>query len=364
MVCASGMRPSRTRRTAQSVSTGWSPQQENYRKSGFRLAHSNIRYGGVAGLSAPSDPGTTALADVALASVLVDDSTVFPARRSAFLQAWISAPGHVGRALMRDGRLCGWGVIRPCRVGWKIGPLVADDRASAEAVFAALWRRSAGRRAEVFLDVPSVNREAVALAPTMGWRRYSRPRACTPGRSIRSWNACSASPRSNWAEPSTVGAKHVTTHPKRLRGAGHPHADHMAARSHDVLLLLGRVLLGWIFVTSGWRKLMDIPGFAATMPRRGLPEFLGYVAPPVEFIGGLMILFGVATRYAALLILLFTIVATFSSHRYWDFTDAAQRQQQNSHFWKNVSMMGGQILLFLTGGGRYAFDRLLMRMKR
>ena len=80
------------------------------------------------------------------------------------------------------------------------------------------------------------------------------------------------------------------------------HADHMAARSHDVLLLLGRVLLGWIFVTSGWRKLMDIPGFAATMPRRGLPEFLGYVAPPVEFIGGLMILFGVATRYAALLI--------------------------------------------------------------
>jgi putative oxidoreductase len=142
------------------------------------------------------------------------------------------------------------------------------------------------------------------------------------------------------------------------------HADHMAARSHDVLLLLGRVLLGWIFVTSGWRKLMDIPGFAATMPRRGLPEFLGYVAPPVEFIGGLMILFGVATRYAALLILLFTIVATFSSHRYWDFTDAAQRQQQNSHFWKNISMMGGQILLFLTGGGRYAFDRLLMRMKR
>ena len=141
-------------------------QQENYRKSGFRLAHSNIRYGGVAGLSAPSDPGTTALADVALASVLVDDSTVFPARRSAFLQAWISAPGHVGRALVRDGRLCGWGVIRPCRVGWKIGPLVADDRASAEAVFAALVG-TAGR-AEVFLDVPSINREAVALARDHG----------------------------------------------------------------------------------------------------------------------------------------------------------------------------------------------------
>jgi putative oxidoreductase len=141
------------------------------------------------------------------------------------------------------------------------------------------------------------------------------------------------------------------------------HGDNLAARSQDGLLLVARVLLGWIFVQSGWRKLMDVPGFVATMPRRGLPDFLGYVAPPVEFIGGLMILFGVATRYAALLILLFTIVATFSSHRYWDFADPAQRQAQHNNFWKNVSMMGGEILLFLTGAGRYSLDRLLMRVK-
>ena len=139
--------------------------------------------------------------------------------------------------------------------------------------------------------------------------------------------------------------------------------DAMAARSQDVLLLIGRVLIGWIFIQSGWRKLMDVPAFVASMPRRGLPEFLGYVAPPVEFIGGLMILFGVATRYAALLILLFTIIATFSSHRYWDFTDAMQRQQQHTQFWKNISMMGGQVLLFLTGAGQLSVDRLLWRNK-
>ena len=74
-----------------------------------------------------------------------DDATVFPAARPAFLRAWLAAPGHVGRALMRDGRLAAWGVIRPCRGGRKIGPLVADDRAAAEAVFAALPRRR-GRR--------------------------------------------------------------------------------------------------------------------------------------------------------------------------------------------------------------------------
>jgi putative oxidoreductase len=141
-------------------------------------------------------------------------------------------------------------------------------------------------------------------------------------------------------------------------------ADGLAAHAQDALLLLGRLLLGWIFIQSGWRKLMDIPAFVATLPRRGLPDLLGYIAPPVEFIGGVLILLGLATRYTALLILLFTIVATFSSHRYWDFTDAAQRQQQHTHFWKNVSMMGGQVLLFVIGAGRYSLDRLLMRDRR
>ena len=186
-------------------------QQENYRKSGFRLAHSNIRYGGVTGLPVPSNPGTTALTDVALASLLVDDSTVFPAQRGAFLQAWISAPGHVGRALVRDGRLCGWGVIRPCRVGWKS---VRWSRTTAPRPRRSLrpWsaRPAVPRYSWIFqasIAMPSPSRT------TMGWRRCSRPRGCTPDRSIQCVrNACSASPRSNWAEPFTEGAKHVRRH--------------------------------------------------------------------------------------------------------------------------------------------------------
>jgi hypothetical protein len=67
---------------------------------------------------------------------------------------------------MRNGRLAGWGVIRPCRKGFKIGPLVADDRATAEAVFAALAARAGG--GEIFLDVPGINREAIALAEDFG----------------------------------------------------------------------------------------------------------------------------------------------------------------------------------------------------
>lgn len=96
------------------------------------------------------------------------------------------------------------------------------------------------------------------------------------------------------------------------------------------------------------------------MPRRDLPEFLGYVAPPVEFIGGLCLLLGLATRYASLVMLLFVIIASFSSHRYWA-VEQAQVANQSSHFWKNVSMMGGTLLLFVTGAGRYALDGVLPR---
>jgi GNAT superfamily N-acetyltransferase len=140
-------------------------QQENYKKSGFRLAYANVRYGGRVPAGA-TPAGIIPLANVSFASVEVDDATVFPAPRPAFLRAWIDTSGHIGRALVHDGKLAAWGVIRPCRTGWKIGPLVADDRAAAEVVFMALVTAAGG--GGVFLDVPDVNREAVALAQSHG----------------------------------------------------------------------------------------------------------------------------------------------------------------------------------------------------
>ncbi|ANV99787.1 GNAT family N-acetyltransferase [Bradyrhizobium icense] len=141
-------------------------QQDNYRKSGFQLAYANVRYGGMVAAPSAAQAEVIDLSEVPLADVEADDATVFPARRPAFLRAWIGAPGHVGCAVVRDGRLAGWGVIRPCRKGFKIGPLVADDRTTAEAVLSALLARVGG--GEVFLDVPGINRDAVALAEGFG----------------------------------------------------------------------------------------------------------------------------------------------------------------------------------------------------
>jgi GNAT superfamily N-acetyltransferase len=145
---------------------GVTAQQDNYRKSGFQLAYANVRYGGAVAMPAVLPAGVIALSDVPFAAVEADDATVFPAPRSAFLRAWIGARGHTGCAVVRDGRPAGWGVIRPCRKGFKIGPLVADDRATAEAVLSALLAKVGG--GEIFLDVPAINREAIALAQDFG----------------------------------------------------------------------------------------------------------------------------------------------------------------------------------------------------
>jgi GNAT superfamily N-acetyltransferase len=140
-------------------------QQENYKKSGFVLAYRNVRFGGE--MAARDAPATAPLTAVPFATIEADDATVFPASRPAFLRTWISVPGHIGRALVVGGRLRAWGVIRPCRKGFKIGPLVADDRACAEDIVSALVATIGG--GEVFLDVPEPNTEAVALARSLGF---------------------------------------------------------------------------------------------------------------------------------------------------------------------------------------------------
>lgn len=143
---------------------GVTAQQDNYRKSGFAFAYNNVRYGGVpSGLDAST--ATIPLSAVPLDAIEQDDATVFPAERPEFLRAWIGTEGHTGRAVICDGRLAGWGIVRPCHRGRKIGPLIADDRATAEAVFTALVGNGGG---EVFLDVPQPNREAMALAVAHG----------------------------------------------------------------------------------------------------------------------------------------------------------------------------------------------------
>lgn len=143
-------------------------QQDNYRKSGFRLAWRNIRYQGPAAARGLPPPAVV-LADaktLPFDAIATYDRRFFPAPRDGFLANWIGAPGHIALAALRDGALHGLGVIRPCRAGFKIGPLYAADAAIAAALVGGLCE-SAGPGV-VALDVPETNARAVHLAESLG----------------------------------------------------------------------------------------------------------------------------------------------------------------------------------------------------
>jgi GNAT superfamily N-acetyltransferase len=132
-----------------------------YEGSGLLFLHyNNARYEGNGGGEMPG--GLTPIADVPFADLLAYDTAHFPARREVFLQCWIAQEGHFGLALLdRDGNILGYGVRRACRNGYKIGPLFARDRATAELILDGLI---AGIPAEpFFLDIPVPNKDAVAL---------------------------------------------------------------------------------------------------------------------------------------------------------------------------------------------------------
>ncbi|AWK89725.1 DoxX family protein [Azospirillum thermophilum] len=138
--------------------------------------------------------------------------------------------------------------------------------------------------------------------------------------------------------------------------------DRTAVGGQDLLLLAARVLLGAIFVQSGFGKLMSLGGFIGGLESQGVPmaAVLGTIGAAVEFFGGLAVVLGAWTRLAALAVAGFTVAATLIAHRYWEVAPEAMRMQQ-IQFMKNVAIIGGLLSLVASGGGRFAIDALLHR---
>ncbi|MEV1022885.1 GNAT family N-acetyltransferase [Streptomyces sp. NPDC050264] len=140
-------------------------QQDNYRRSGFEPAHRTVRFTGVATHSTPAatGDGIVPVGDD-LAPVLAYDNACYPADRPRFLKSWLTTDGHTALARVVDGRVTGYGVVRPARDTWRIGPLFADTADDARALFDAL----APGAEPVGIDVPETNAEAVALVRSRG----------------------------------------------------------------------------------------------------------------------------------------------------------------------------------------------------
>ncbi len=145
---------------------GVTAQQDNYRKAGFEEAYRTVRYGGVIS-SVPSSTLAAQVVTDKLDGLLRYDSTIFPAPRPAFVASWCATRKDRRTALVRkSGKIRGYGTIRRCYEGYKIGPLFAQDADSAAAVLSTLAPEAKG--APVFIDIPVENKAAISLAEEMG----------------------------------------------------------------------------------------------------------------------------------------------------------------------------------------------------
>jgi ribosomal protein S18 acetylase RimI-like enzyme len=165
-------------------------QQSNYLRSGFELAYRNIRYQGTGGVHVPKDLRIVPLSSIPFDEVNAYDRLFFPADRSVFLKCWICQSQSTAIGILRGGKLSGYGVIRAARVGYKIGPLFADDPDLAEALFNGLAACVPDNDA-IYLDTPETNTAAVALAERHGMtvvfetaRMYARCAPDLPARRI------------------------------------------------------------------------------------------------------------------------------------------------------------------------------------
>ena len=140
-------------------------------------------------------------------------------------------------------------------------------------------------------------------------------------------------------------------------------ADGFAAKSADVLVLLGRILLAWVFVGVAYGTVTNLAGSLSyfTSLKLPAPALFMWMALMLELVIAAGLILGVGTRYAAILIFVFVVVATAIAHRYWEYPAGPQQIGQYNNFLKNISIMGGALAIFVTGAGRFSLDRVLAK---
>jgi len=132
---------------------------DKYERLGYRIAHNNARYCCTAPrFNELQDQGIYTLEKLNFQQLSQYDQRHFPALRDVFLQCWIKQPGAVCLGFLEEQVLKGYAVMRPCRKGFKIGPLFADTPEIADKLFQQLASRADGN--EIYLDIPVNNPNA------------------------------------------------------------------------------------------------------------------------------------------------------------------------------------------------------------
>lgn len=131
----------------------------------------------------------------------------------------------------------------------------------------------------------------------------------------------------------------------------------MTTTINDELILFARIFLTMLFVIFGWRKVRDFPGTVNQMVHLAvpLPALAAAIATFMEVVVAFAVTIGAFTRSAALLMAIYTCGTALIGHRYWA-VKGAERVARMDGFYKDVAIVGGFLLLYLTGAGRYSID--------
>ena len=151
-----------------------------------------------------------------------------------------------------------------------------------------------------------------------------------------------------------------------MPSSSHPllsRADGFATSNADVLILLARILLAWVFVGVAYGAMTNLAGSVGyfTSLKLPAPALFAYTALVLEVVISVALILGLGTRYAAILIFAFVVIATAIGHRYWEYPAGAPQIGQYNNFLKNISILGGALAIFVTGAGRYSLDRRLRK---
>lgn len=134
-------------------------QVSNYQKFGFQSTHSHLRYEGI--ITGKLDADVMDIKNLDFEQLCLYDRQYFPSDRQKFLTQWINQPHGQGYAIITNGQILGYGVIRQATKGLRIGPLFAENAPIAEKLFLSLASYSEGH--PIYIDVPTLNQEAIAL---------------------------------------------------------------------------------------------------------------------------------------------------------------------------------------------------------
>lgn len=133
---------------------------------------------------------------------------------------------------------------------------------------------------------------------------------------------------------------------------------------NDYVQLLSRILISIVFIVFGFLQFTNIgayianPGVVKFAGMTGgilTPTIIAYLVATIDLFGGILILVGYQTRWVSLVVIAFVVLTLFIVHNFWTM-DGPARAANQAHFYKNLALIGGLLMFYVFGPGRYSID--------